>query len=51
MGVFHSVFPLFYNESLCMSGYEVGDEFSKSKGRKDNGRRGEKAMERGKEVG
>jgi len=34
-----------------MLGYEVGDEFSKLRGRKGNGRRGEKAMERGKGKG
>jgi len=32
-------------------GYKVGDEFSKLRGRKGNGRRGEKTMERGKGKG
>jgi len=51
VGVFHSVFPLFYNLSLCMFGYKVGDEFSKLRGRKGNRRRGKKTMERGKGKG
>jgi len=34
-----------------MLGYQVGDEFSKLRGRKGNGRRGEKTMERGKGKG
>jgi len=49
---FHSVFPFFYNESLCMLGYKVGDEASKLRGRKSNGRRGKRLWkeETGKEV-
>jgi len=34
-----------------MLGYKVGDEFSKLRGRKGNGRRGKKTMKRGKGKG
>jgi len=34
-----------------MFGYKVGDEFSKLRDRKGNGRRGEKTMEKGKGKG
>jgi len=37
--------------ALSMLGYSVGDEFSKLRGRKGNGRRGKKTMERGKGKG